>query len=294
MGAEQNRLITPREMGFSPTGITPHIPEARKPETKTKVSFPEAILAGRTFLGDPTLVHGEIKIQSSHMPPAARGEYSLQIIREDTDVKRIQQAKVLVVGCMDKRQAESLYQSALDGRMATGSDRKKYTPDDIVMITVGGGIIQTGEREADLQKMIDFVIDQAPGLEHVVVSAHTSDPESEESSPCGGVKFLNGGKPLPEILTDETIRQLREKYQTEIMNSMSPRILNGPELLATGEAARRHAADTLAAHRDHPTLQAHVWIAVPNDETHGIRTLYKTVLDETGTRLDAMNKVNTP
>jgi len=285
MGIEgRNRFFVAQNTGFTGTRTVPDIHEQRQPQERTRVSFPDAILAGRAFLGDPNLVHGEVKIQSSHMPPATRGEYSLQVIREDTDVERIRKAKVLVVGCMDKRQAEELYGRVLDGRMSMedGGQRIKYTPDEIAMITVGGGIVQTGEREEAMQTMIDFVIDQAPNLQHVVVSAHTSDPRSDESKPCGGITFLNGGKPIAETLSAEVRNDLTSRH------AIPHDIFNGPELLATGEVAQRHAADILAADTDHPSMRTHVWVVVPNDETHGIRQIFKTKPNPNSRRLEAL------
>lgn len=285
MGIEGHRFLAPQDKGFVGTHATPTIYEQRRSIEGTRVSFPDAILAGRTFLGDPGLVHGEVRIQSSHMPPATRGEYSLQVIREDTDVARITKAKVLVVGCMDKRQAEELYERALDGRMALedGGQRTRFAPDEVVMITVGGGIVQKGEREEALKTMIDFVIDQAPGLEHVVVSAHTSDPRSDESKPCGGITFLNGGIPIDQTLSSEVQTDLNSRH------SIPHDMFNGPELLATGEVAQRHAADILAAHTDHPKMKTHVWVVVPNDETHGIRQIFKTKPNRTSRRLEALS-----
>lgn len=275
-----NGYLAPQD-GVGPGG---RITDEARPTERRRVSFSEAILAGRTFLGDPSLVHPHsVTIQSSHMPPAERGEYSLQVIREDTNLEHIRRAKVLVVGCMDKRQAAELYNRVLDGRMAMedGGQRTRFTPDDVVMIAVGGGIVQTGERQQALQTMTDFVINEAPGLEHLVVSAHTSDPRKQESSPCGGITFLNEGKPITKTLSPETIVDLYNKYNVPLD------IFNGPELLATGEVAKRHAADILARHADHPRLKQHVWVVVPDDK-NGIRQVFKTEPDPNARRLDAL------
>ncbi|MGH7245870.1 MAG: hypothetical protein ACREGI_02980 [Candidatus Levyibacteriota bacterium] len=244
--------------------------------------IPRTVLdAGRTFLGDPGLVHGIVRVQSLHMPPAAAGEYSLQIIsdgnptEQQAQMNAIARAKMLVVGCMDKRQAEALYLKA---------QTLRYAPEDIVMLTVGGGIIQTehSDRERALGTMIDYVVDNASGLETIVLSAHTSDPEHDGSSPCGGVTFLNNGKPIATTLTHREEDRLVDAYQ------LPDRSLQQLELAATAEAASRHAADILAKHRDRLGLGSLVWVVVPNDETHGIRQIFTERPDGSRKKLEEL------
>ncbi len=127
-----------------------------------------------------------ITIFDSPLPP---DHYSLTLFPENFNPEHWSKIEVVLVGCMDKRQAAKLYQAVLD---------LGYQPAEVASFFVAGGVVQYGqERRQALKEGLTFIAQSALELKKVIATDH--------SHRCGAVHFWAGvglGKLHPKFGTE--------------------------------------------------------------------------------------------
>ncbi len=164
-------------------------PTSSEKDHSSEVTFNEFAKAWQIFSGDLKLVHAtRLKPQSPFSRPLPHynenpdhhknHNYNLTQLQGETEeefIHKLSQIKVLAVGCMDWRFANALYDRAQ--RDESSHDPlhhySKYRPEEVMLVTVGGGIVQdAGEREDAIQTIIKYVAQKAPQLEKVLATGH--------------------------------------------------------------------------------------------------------------------------
>lgn len=141
-----------------------------KPEV---VSLDELRKAFKVFSGDLGIVgHDKEPPISIFGEPKRHGEYSLSLLPEDMSeqevLRRLEQAKMVINGCMDKRQARLLYEHF----------RGNYQSEEIVVLFWGGGIVQGGTREGVEKRreaeatILTYFSQHTPNLERFYATNH--------------------------------------------------------------------------------------------------------------------------
>ena len=158
------------------------------------------------FENDQRLVHGEISVDNSLVPPAAYGTYSIRLPNDSLSNDALGKIKIMLWSCMDRRAIRPLYDKLL----------KKYPPQEALVISMGGGPIQVGqERITGIKNAFTELAPKLPNLEKIWAVAHTKT--------CGGLKYFCGGKPITEVLKSEIAQQANtqaqdvELYATQII-----------------------------------------------------------------------------
>ena len=232
-----------------------------------------AIKASKLFLQDIDLIHEDVKILSIYDPPAERGNYSLHgIMSEERDEKlknALNKAKVVLVSCMDKRIVADLYKKI----------QKKYNikPEEILIVSLAGGIIQTSKREDALLDIIHYIVNEATSLKSIIFTGHTSDPKKSNSAPCGGVTHFVG-KPLKEAVHDN-ISQKRRNANKNISSF---------EFVATAEMVSTHSYEIISKLKNMLSLdrlRVFAWTVIPNENRENIK-IVNVKLNNKGYKLD--------
>jgi len=159
--------------------MSPDILQKNTDEKEKQVNYDRFIQAWQPFSGDLGLVHkeNELKTQSPFDPPLPNSQdnkaihnYNLTVIEDpnherESEIKaKLAKIKTVVVGCMDWRFANQAYKHALD---------EGYKPEEIMLITVGGGAIQHGkERIEGLKDILSYVVSNSPLAESLFMTGH--------------------------------------------------------------------------------------------------------------------------
>lgn len=152
------------------------------PDNNEPVSFDEIRKAFQVFSQDLSIVgHENDSPISIFDRPNKHGEYSLTLlpaeIAEQEIIRKLEQAKIVINGCMDKRQAKLLYEH-IGGN---------YQPKEIVILFWGGGIVQGGTRKG--------VEKRREAMKTILryLSQHTQDLESayltNHDGRCGAIAY---------------------------------------------------------------------------------------------------------
>ncbi|RJR15287.1 hypothetical protein C4579_02635 [Candidatus Microgenomates bacterium] len=145
------------------------------------------------FQNDKNLVHGEVSIENSLVPPAEFGTYSIRL-PQDLDQEKLKVVKVILWSCMDRRIVRPLYNQLL---------QQGYQDEEILTISMGGGPVQVGDDRVNaLKSAFNELTNTLPVLEKVWAVAHTGV--------CGGIKHFCGGTPIVEVAKQEYLDQAKQ------------------------------------------------------------------------------------
>ena len=149
----------------------------------------------KLFENDQQLVHGEVTIADSLMPPAAWGTYSIRLPNDSLPQDKLVQIKVILWSCMDRRIVRPLFDNLIkDG----------YAENEILTVSMGGGPLQVGEDRIQAIKTAFMELQtKLPNVQKIVAVAHTGI--------CGGLKHFCGGIPITEAVKVEFKAQAVEK-----------------------------------------------------------------------------------
>ncbi len=172
----------------------------------------------KLFENDQHLVHGDISIADSLTSPAAYGTYSIRLpYPEKLADEKLAATKIILWSCMDRRVVGPLYDSLL----------KQYKPEEILVISIGGGPIQVGEKAVErikiLREMFIWLSSRMPSLQKIWAVAHTGG--------CGGVKYFCGGHPITEVAKPEIKAEAAQTGTNEEIYATDLLIGNGLEML---------------------------------------------------------------
>lgn len=132
------------------------------------VSFSQFVEAWQAFENDLGLVgHPNDPKMSIFLKPRQKGKYNLALLPKDLNEIQVKQKlkkiKVIAVTCMDKRMVWDFY--TLVGRGCES--------EEVLLITVGGGIVQNGSKRREAMKnILSFLSENTPNLDQVIVSDH--------------------------------------------------------------------------------------------------------------------------
>ncbi len=242
--------------------------------------FKCAVKAGEIFKNDYKLVHGDYSIGSVADPPSAYGIYSIRIVTSCDQPNRLSRAKVLIVGCMDKRIARPQYIEVLQ--------KFNLEPKEILTLYVGGGIIQEDpKREKSLKAQVAYIAKTAP-LRTIIASSHAGDSTLSESGGCGGIKYFCDGIPLKD-LTDKDLfpdeiaatNAITPRHAFDVLNGNGNDLISGDGRL--NELNRnKSSTDNKYMLRD---IGIRVWNIIPDETLQRIRKIEELKMNSNSPRL---------
>lgn len=157
------------------------------------INFDQFQQAWNAFENDLSLVgHPQDPKVSIFAPPREWGKYNLTLLPKDLNESQVKEnltkVKIIGVTCMDKRVTYEFYQFLAKG----------HSPTKVLLISVGGGIVQSGqERKQAMKTILTYLSEKTANLNEVVISDHDCR--------CGAVAFWLKAKPekLPKGFGDK-------------------------------------------------------------------------------------------
>lgn len=227
----------------------------------------KAIAAAAVFEHDWQWIPHEVN-RGGVQDPSIIGEYSYRAIApevlKDPDqrtglLERLAKGKVLIWQCMDRRTA-----FGVEEELVRGEAGQTYSEDEVVRVNIAGGAVQRddgkeGLRETAMMDIFRFLAAAMPGVEEVVVSAHTSDIKKAESGPCGGITKCCEGNVIVSAASDVMASQVASSRISELSSN--------PEVQLTA-VALAHALNGVSEIFPGRTVRA--MLAIPNEQTGGV------------------------
>ncbi|UCG13408.1 MAG: hypothetical protein JSU72_02665 [Deltaproteobacteria bacterium] len=170
-----------------------------------RISFERFVEAMQVFSNDYEIVaHPWLEIRTCWEEPNEAGVYSLTqipaVMNEGEFLEKMQPITNIAVTCMDKDCAHSTW------------ERIEAEPEQIMMLTWGGGVVQNGKERVQALQVIASYLGQLKWDERLphLSTIHAADHDHV----CGAVKVWLG-QSLPEFLTELYGKEITPQSEEE-------------------------------------------------------------------------------